>query len=102
MQKLQRKNYELFSESSQPYCKEHFRASEKVRFRQSTCTPHMMKNLMTTYHIAIGEKAIELDKHLVYLALVSKGQGIRVIVFVEELQTRRSRPVQLQSRYLAS
>jgi len=36
------------------------------------------------YHIAIGEKAIELDSHLVYLALISKGQGIRVIVFVGE------------------
>ena len=36
------------------------------------------------YHIAIGEKAIELDSHLAYLALISKGQGIRVIVFVGE------------------
>jgi alanyl-tRNA synthetase len=36
------------------------------------------------YHIAIGEKAIELDSQLVYLALISKGQGIRVIVFVGE------------------
>jgi alanyl-tRNA synthetase len=36
------------------------------------------------YHIAIGEKAIEFDKHLVYLALLSKGHGIRVIVFVGE------------------
>jgi alanyl-tRNA synthetase len=36
------------------------------------------------YHITVGEKAIELDKHLVYLALLSKGQGIRVIVFAGE------------------
>ena len=36
------------------------------------------------YHIAIGEKAIELDKQLIYIALVSKGQGIRVIVFAGE------------------
>jgi alanyl-tRNA synthetase len=36
------------------------------------------------YHIAIGEKAIELDPALVYVALVSKGQGIRVIVFAGE------------------
>ena len=36
------------------------------------------------YHIAIGEKAIELDKDLIYLALLSKGQGIRVIVFAGE------------------
>ena len=33
------------------------------------------------YHIAIGEKAIELDPLLVYVALVAKGQGMRVIVF---------------------
>ena len=36
------------------------------------------------YHIAIGEKAISLDNQLVYLALVAKGQGIRVIVFAGE------------------
>jgi alanyl-tRNA synthetase len=36
------------------------------------------------YHIAIGEKAIELDPALVYVALVSKGQGIRVIAFAGE------------------
>jgi alanyl-tRNA synthetase len=41
------------------------------------------------YHIAIGEKAIELDKNLVYLALISKGQGIRVIVFVGEAASNR-------------
>jgi alanyl-tRNA synthetase len=36
------------------------------------------------YHITIGERAIELDRNLIYLALISKGQGIRVIVFVGE------------------
>jgi alanyl-tRNA synthetase len=36
------------------------------------------------YHIAIGEKAIELEPSLVYIALLSKGQGIRVIVFAGE------------------
>jgi alanyl-tRNA synthetase len=36
------------------------------------------------YHITIGENAIELDRNLIYLALISKGQGIRVIVFVGE------------------
>jgi alanyl-tRNA synthetase len=41
------------------------------------------------YHIAIGEKAIELDKHLVYLALISKGQGIRVIVFAGEAASKK-------------
>ncbi len=41
------------------------------------------------YHIAIGEKAIELDEHLVYLALLSKGQGIRVIVFAGEAACKK-------------
>ena len=36
------------------------------------------------YHIAIGEKAIELEPSLVYVALLSKGQAIRVIVFAGE------------------
>lgn len=36
------------------------------------------------YHIAIGEKAIELDPWLVYIALVSKGESIKVIVFAGE------------------
>jgi alanyl-tRNA synthetase len=33
------------------------------------------------YHIAVGEKAIEFDPALVYIVLVAKGQGMRVIVF---------------------
>jgi alanyl-tRNA synthetase len=41
------------------------------------------------YHIAIGEKAIELDKDLIYLALLSKGQGIRVIVFAGEAARKK-------------
>jgi alanyl-tRNA synthetase len=41
------------------------------------------------YHIAIGEKAIELDKNLVYLALLSKGQAIRVIVFAGEAACKK-------------
>ena len=41
------------------------------------------------YHIAIGEKAIELNKNLVYVALVSKGQGIRVIVFAGEAARKK-------------
>ena len=41
------------------------------------------------YHIAIGEKAIELDKDLIYLALLSKGQGIRVIVFAGEAACKK-------------
>jgi alanyl-tRNA synthetase len=36
------------------------------------------------YYIAVGEKAIEIDPSLVYVALVAKGQGMRVIVFVGE------------------
>ncbi|MDQ3888430.1 MAG: alanine--tRNA ligase-related protein, partial [Thermoproteota archaeon] len=41
------------------------------------------------YHIAVGEKAIELDKHLVYLALLSRSQGIRVIVFAGEAACKK-------------
>ena len=41
------------------------------------------------YHIAVGEKAIELDKHLVYVALISKGQGMRVIVFAGEAARKK-------------
>lgn len=36
------------------------------------------------YYIAIGEKAIQLDPSLVFVALVAKGQGMRVIVFSGE------------------
>jgi alanyl-tRNA synthetase len=41
------------------------------------------------FHISIGEKAIELDKDLIYVALMSKGQGIRVIVFAGEAARKR-------------
>ncbi|WP_337862380.1 alanine--tRNA ligase [Nitrososphaera sp.] len=43
------------------------------------------------YHIAIGEKAIELDPSLVYVALVAKGQGMRVIVFSGEKARKKVR-----------
>jgi alanyl-tRNA synthetase len=36
------------------------------------------------YHIVIGEKSIELDPLLLYASLISKENGIRVIVFVGE------------------
>jgi alanyl-tRNA synthetase len=36
------------------------------------------------YHIAIGEKSIELDPYLIYVALISRDQGLRVIVFAGE------------------
>ena len=47
------------------------------------------EDLDEDYHIAIGEKAIELDKHLLYVALLSKGQGIRVIVFAGEAACKK-------------
>ncbi len=43
------------------------------------------------YHIAIGEKAIELDPSLVYVALVSRGQGMRVIVFAGETARKKAK-----------
>jgi alanyl-tRNA synthetase len=36
------------------------------------------------FHISIGEKSIESDPSLIYVALISKGEGIRVVVFVGE------------------
>lgn len=36
------------------------------------------------YHISIGEKSVELDKSLIYIAITTKGEGIRVIVFAGE------------------
>jgi alanyl-tRNA synthetase len=41
------------------------------------------------YHIAIGEKAIELEPNLVYVALLSKAQAIRVIVFAGEVARKK-------------
>ncbi len=42
------------------------------------------ENLDEDYYIAVGEKAIEMDPELVYVALVAKGSGMRVIVFAGE------------------
>lgn len=36
------------------------------------------------FHIVIGEKSITLDPFLIYISLIPKGEGIRVIVFVGE------------------
>ena len=41
------------------------------------------------YHIAIGEKSIELDPSLIYVALISKEQGLRVIVFAGEYARKK-------------
>ncbi|HEY9387978.1 MAG TPA: alanine--tRNA ligase [Nitrososphaeraceae archaeon] len=41
------------------------------------------------YYIAIGERSIEIDQFLIYIALFSKGQGIRVIVFVGQEARKR-------------
>lgn len=41
------------------------------------------------YHIAVGEQAIDIEPSLIYCALIAKGQGIRVIVFVGE-EARKS------------
>ncbi len=43
------------------------------------------------YHIAVGEIAIELEPALVYIALISRGQGIRVIVFAGEQARKKVR-----------
>ncbi len=36
------------------------------------------------YHISVGEKSVESDKSLIYIAITTKGEGIRVIVFAGE------------------
>jgi alanyl-tRNA synthetase len=36
------------------------------------------------FHIVVGEKSITLDPFLIYISLIPKGEGIRVIVFVGE------------------
>jgi alanyl-tRNA synthetase len=33
------------------------------------------------YHISVGEKSVEIDKSLIYVAVFTKGEGISVIVF---------------------
>ncbi|MFZ0895522.1 MAG: alanine--tRNA ligase [Candidatus Nitrosopolaris sp.] len=46
---------------------------------------HVRDNEMDEeYHISVGEKSIESDPSLIYVAFISKGEGIRVIVFVGE------------------
>lgn len=42
------------------------------------------EELEEDYHIALGEKSIEVDPSLVYVALLSRGESIRVIVFAGE------------------
>jgi alanyl-tRNA synthetase len=54
------------------------------------------------YYIAIGERAIEIDPLLVYIALVSKGQGIRVIVFVGEIARARKIKAGIIAKQLSS
>ena len=41
------------------------------------------------YHIATGEKSIENDPSLIYIALISKAHGMRMIVFVGERARKR-------------
>lgn len=36
------------------------------------------------FHISVGQKAVEMDKSLIYIALIVKDSGISVIVFVGE------------------
>jgi alanyl-tRNA synthetase len=40
------------------------------------------------FHISVGQKSVELDKSLVYVAVITKDAGIRVIVFVGEEATK--------------
>jgi len=49
------------------------------------------EDLDEDYHIVIGEKSLELDPALVYVALIAKGNGIRVIVFAGELARKKAK-----------
>jgi alanyl-tRNA synthetase len=40
------------------------------------------------YHISVGEKSVELDKSLIYIAVFAKGEGISVIVFAGDNATK--------------
>jgi alanyl-tRNA synthetase len=54
------------------------------------------------YYISIGEKSIEIDPSLIYIALISKGQGIRVIVFVGEKARGKNIKAGLIAKQLSS
>ena len=54
------------------------------------------------YYIAIGEKSIEIDPFLIYIALTSKGQGIRVVVFVGEKARGKNIKADLIAKQLSS
>jgi alanyl-tRNA synthetase len=41
------------------------------------------------YHISIGEKSVEIDKSLIYIAVITKGEGARVIVFAGDNAIKR-------------
>ena len=40
------------------------------------------------YHISVGEKSVEIDKSLIYVAVFTKGEGISVIVFAGDSANR--------------
>jgi alanyl-tRNA synthetase len=40
------------------------------------------------FHISVGQKAVEIDKSLIYIAIIVKDSGIRVIVFVGDEVSR--------------
>ncbi|MFZ0648889.1 MAG: DHHA1 domain-containing protein, partial [Nitrososphaeraceae archaeon] len=40
------------------------------------------------YHISVGEKSVEIDKSLIYVAIFTKGEGISVIVFAGDSANR--------------
>lgn len=41
------------------------------------------------FHISVGEKSVEMDPSLIYVAVITKGEGIRVIVFAGNEASKR-------------
>jgi alanyl-tRNA synthetase len=54
------------------------------------------------YHIAVGEEAIVIEPSLIYCALISKGEGIRVIVFVGEEARKNGLKAGIIAKQIAS
>jgi alanyl-tRNA synthetase len=65
--------------------------AKSISYNSTQITPEGVKlytifdgELDEEFHIVVGEKSITLDPFLIYISLIPKGEGIRVIVFVGE------------------
>ena len=51
------------------------------------------------YYIALGEKSIDIDPFLVYVALIQDQERIKVIVFVGEESRKSSKHQELRRKF---